>query len=132
MLPFSRSGLPHTVVGAICLGLVLVVLPPLGDEEVGLAEQTMAYASVLLPVGAFLYGLLALAAMPTRRLLLLGAVAGVFRAFLADLSGATEGFAVPPLALLFLANLLSSGWGPPLPWASLSPAASPRPRWPSS
>ncbi len=66
--------------GAVGLGAVMMALPFLGNEPYELptfARQTEAYVLVLLPVGVFLYGLLALAGnLEVPKLLLVGAFAG--------------------------------------------------------
>lgn len=85
--PVKRSGVLLVAASAAGLAASVVVLPPLGDEEVRPDEQALAYLLVLLPVGALFYRLLALAGpVATRRILLLASLAD---AALTDLLGAT-------------------------------------------
>ncbi len=105
------SGLLPAALGAAGLAAVTALLPLLGDGNVPLAEQVLGYALVVVPIGALLFGLLALAAnLPTPRVLLLGAATGAMGAAAAYLGGRPEaladGPAIVPLALLFLADAL--------------------------
>ncbi len=59
-------GLLPAALGAGGLAAVIALLPILGDENVSLAEQVLAYALALSPTGMLLFGLLALAeSLPT-------------------------------------------------------------------
>jgi len=105
------SGLSFATLGAVGLAIVVALLPVLGDGDITLVELVSSYVLVLLSVGAFLYGLLLLAAdLTVPGLLLLGAVAGAAGAAAAYLGGRPEelmeGPAVRPLALLFLADIV--------------------------
>lgn len=109
----KRSGLHATGVGTVGLALVIALLPVLGETDT-LAESVSAYVLVLFFTGAFLYGLLVLAAnLPVQRLLLAGAFSGIAGIVAAYLGGRpetlVEGSAVLPLALLFFAATLRIG-----------------------
>jgi hypothetical protein len=102
-------GLFAAALGAAGLAAVVGLLPSLGDADVSFAEQVLAYALAVVPVGVLVFGLLALAApLSTPRVLLAGAAAGLLGAtavFLVGRPEALAGGAAPlPLALLFLAN----------------------------
>ncbi len=107
------------VLGVLGLGAVIMALPFLGNIPYGLpafARQIEAYVLVILPVGALLYGLLALAAnMEVPKLLLVGAVAGTvglaigYSGLRAGLLEGQETDLSLFLALLFLADVLKIG-----------------------
>ena len=110
--PFAAApGLPLAILGLSGLGTVVMLLPFLGDEDVSLTEQVLSYALAIVPSGVLVYGLLALldAHLPTSRLLLAGAVAGVGGGLAAFLGGRPEDLTAPavlPLVLLLLADAL--------------------------
>jgi hypothetical protein len=96
-----------------------------------IAEHVLAYALILLPTGALLYGLLVLAAdLTPPELLLSGAIAGALGVAAAYLGGRPEtlieGPATSPLALLFLAVAFRMGAAVCLGLALARPVTSPR------
>lgn len=109
----KRPGLRSAALGAASLATVIALLPILGETDT-LAAFASAYVLVLLPTGAFLHGLLVLAANLTiQRLLLAGALAGAAGTAATYLGGRpetlAEGPAILPLALLFFADILRIG-----------------------
>ena len=107
--PTLPPGLLPAALGAAGLAAVMALLPILGDEDVSFAEQVLAYALAVVPIGVLDFGLLALAAsLSTPQVLLAGAAAGLLGAaavYLAERPDALAGGAAPlPLALLFLAD----------------------------
>ena len=114
--PSSRFALLLATLGMVGLGAVIVTIPFLGDEPYGPptdAQQIKANFLILLPAGALLYGLLALAAhVEVPKLLLAGAATGTLGLAI-DYSSIQPTFLEgrPPdlllfLLFLFLANAL--------------------------
>src|SRR5829696_6742212 len=67
------------------------LLPILGDADVPFAEQDLAYALAVVPIGVLVLGLLALAAsLSTPQVLLAGAAAGLLGAAAVYLAGRPE------------------------------------------
>ncbi len=107
--PTLPPGLLPVALGAAGLAAVVALLPILGDADLSFAEQVLAYALAVVPIGVLVFGLLALAAsLSTPQVLLAGAAAGLLGAAAVYLLGRPEalaGSAAPvPLALLFLAD----------------------------
>jgi len=101
----APPGLIPAALGAGGLAAVVALLPILGDANVSFAEQVLAYALAVVPIGVLVFGLLTLAApLSTPRVLLVGVAAGLLGAVAAYLARPEVFAGGAPLALLFLAD----------------------------